>query len=195
MGRKRKPGPRDKADRLMRAKDYGNDRVQSRALMFRHFRGDSSIGHEMSCAGRLMLVGAFDGMSEPPETLLSAILEYANGYWGNYGGGAKIGAYERQDRAHDSVWEDARGRWFDAMDERLRSAGHQARKAVHEVSVDRHWFPDEDVSWAARIINSRFLDKKLPVAGEVACDSDWAMLDLLRAGALALVGRQMRRAA
>lgn len=196
MGRKRKPGLRsEKTGRLMQARDYGNDRVQSRVELFRQFKGDSSIGHEMTCAGRLMLVGAFDGMSEPPETILSALLEYANGYWGNYRGGAKIAAYERQDRSHDSKSEDPRGEWFDAMDDRLRSAGHHARKAVHEATVDRHWFPDEDSSWASRIINSRFLARKLPVAGELACDSDWAMLDLLRSGAMALVGQSMRRAA
>jgi hypothetical protein len=81
------------------------------------------------------------------------------------------------------------------MDARLRSAGHQARMAVHAVSVDRHFFPDEDVSWASRIINSRFLAKKLPVCGELACDSDYAMLELLRHGAMALIGQRMRRAA
>ena len=178
--------------------DYGNDRVQGRVEMFRHFRGESSIGHEMSCAGRLMLVGAFDGMPEPPESILSALLEYANGYWGNYGGGPKIAAYERQDRTQDSgsqIQPDPRGQWFEAMDARLRDAGHATRLAVHAVTVDRHWFPDEDVSWASRIINSRFVAKKLPVAGELACDSDWAMLELLRAGAMALVGSDLRRAA
>jgi hypothetical protein len=175
--------------------DYGNERVQARVELFRQFRGDGSIGFETSCAGRLMLVGAFDGLEYDPQVYLSALLEYANGYWGYYGGGPQVAAYERSDRAHDSKWEDPRGEWFDSVDERLRSAGHHARRAVHECTVDRHWFPDEDVSWAARIINSRFLDKKLPVAGELACDSDYAMLDLLRAGAVALVGVQQRRAA
>lgn len=176
--------------------DHGNERVQSRAEMFRLFHGNASAtGHEMSCIGRLMLVGAFDGMEQAPETYLSAVLEYSNAYWGNYGGGAKVAGYERQDRSHDTRWEDPRGERFDAMDERLRNAGHQARCAVHQVSVDRHFFPDEDVTWAARIISSRFLAKKLPVFGELACDSDWAMLDLLRSGAMSLVGSQRKMAA
>jgi hypothetical protein len=78
------------------------------------------------------------------------------------------------------------------------------------VTVDRHWFPDEDVGWAARIINSRILDKRmemirageripptLVVIGETACDSDWAMLNLLRDGALGMVDgpSSLRRAA
>jgi hypothetical protein len=175
--------------------DHGNDRVQARAALFRVFHGEGSGGHEMSCAGRLMLVGAFDGMACGPEVYLSALLDYQNAYWGNYGGGPKVAAYERQDRGHETVWEDPRGEWFKVTDEKLRAAGYQARRAVHEVTVDRHWFPDEDISWAARIINSRLLDKKLPVAGELACDSDWAMLELLREGAAALVGVQQRRAA
>jgi hypothetical protein len=176
--------------------DHGNDRVQARAELFRVFHGEKSVGHEMSCAGRLMLVGAFDGMDCDPEVYLSALLDYQNAYWGNYVSQVpKIAAYERADRSHDGRWEDPSGEWFNATDAKLRAAGHQARMAVHSVTVDRAFFPDEDVSWAARIINSRLLDKKLPVAGELACDSDWAMLELLRHGASALVGVQQRRAA
>lgn len=170
--------------------DRGNDRVQARAELFRTFQGDGGRGFEMSCAGRLMLVGAFDGMDHPPETILSALLEYANGYWGYFGGGAKIAAYERQDRSHDSTWADPRGEWFEAMDGRLRDSGHHARMAVHSVSVDRHWFPDEDADWCARIIEARLTKDQ-----RKAYDSDYAMLDLLRSGAMALVGQGMRRAA
>lgn len=175
--------------------DYGNAYVQARADRFRMFRGDSSIGDEMTCAGRLMLVGAFDGLADSPESILASLLAYQHGYWGNYGGGPKIATYERQDRSHDGRWEDPHGEWFQNMDRILRGCGHQTRIAVHQVTVDRHFFPDEDVSWASRIINSRFMDKKLPVAGELACDSDWAMLELLRLGASALTGGQMRKAA
>ena len=175
--------------------DYGNDRVQARAETFRQFKGDSALGHETSCVGRLMLIGAFDGLEQDPATYLSALLDYQNAYWGNFGGGPKVAAYERQDRSHDTRWEDPRGEWFETIDRKLRDAGHAVRLAVHSVTVDRHWFPDEDVSWAARIINQRFLEKRLPVSGELACDSDWTMLDLLRDGAMALVGQGMRRAA
>ena len=44
--------------------DYGNARVQARAEMFRVFGGEAGKGHEFSCCGRLMLVGAFDGMDQ-----------------------------------------------------------------------------------------------------------------------------------
>lgn len=199
MGRKRKSGPRGSTGRLLQMKDYGNERAQARQALFRQFMGDSGLGHETSCAGRLMLVGAFDGLDIAPETALAALLNYQNAYWSNYPQGCpKIATYERQDRTQDSGTEippDPRGEWFNSLDQLLRSAGHQSRRAVHEVTVDRHWFPDEDVSWAARIINTRFVAKKLPVCGELACDSDWAMLDLVRDGAMALAGGTMRRAA
>lgn len=173
--------------------DYGNERVQARSSMFRAFGGDASKGHEFSCAGRLMLVGAFDGMEQEPAAYLSALLEYANGYWGHYASSApKVAQYERSDRSYDNGWDDPRGEWFDAMDNRLRGAGYHARRAVQAVTVDRHFFPDEDVDWAARIINTRFVAKNLPVCGELACDSDWAMLELLRLGAMALVGNQLK---
>lgn len=173
--------------------DRGNDRVQARAELFRHFGGEGGQGFETTCAGRLMLVGAFDGMEQAPEIYLSAILEYSNGYWGNYRGGPAVAQYERQDRSHDTRWDDPRGEWFEAMDRRLRDAGHQARCAVHECSVDRHWFPDEDAGWCARIINGRLFTRNLPFTGELPFESDIAMLGLLRHGVRALVGSQRRQ--
>jgi hypothetical protein len=175
--------------------DYGNSYVQARADRFRMFGGDVSKGFEFTCAGRLMLVGAFDGLDQEPSAYLSALLDYQNAYWGNFGGGPMVASYERSDRSHDHRWDDPRGEYFKTIDQRLRDCGLQTRRAVHMVTVDRHWFPDEDVSWASRIINSAFLRKSLPVAGEIACDSDWAMLSLLRDGAIALVGQPLRRAA
>jgi hypothetical protein len=124
--------------------DYGNDRVQSRAALFAYFGGPSGKGHEMRCAGRMMLVGCFDGLEITPEEALSALLAYEDAYWGNYGGGPKVAAYERSDRSHDARWEDPRGEWFDAMDGRLRDAGHDTRRAVHDVTVSQHWFPDDN---------------------------------------------------
>lgn len=176
--------------------DYGNSRVQARADLFRICGGDASKGHEMTCVGRLMLVGAFDGLEQEPAAYLSALLDYSSAYWGEYGGGPKVAQYERSDRSVDNRWDDPRGDWFATIDQRLRDAGYQARKAVHEVSVDRHWFVDEDVAWAGRIIATRLLQKgaKLEFA-ELACDSDWAMLELLRSGAAALVGSKVLRAA
>jgi hypothetical protein len=76
------------------------------------------------------------------------------------------------------------------MDARLREAGHHARLAVHAVSVDAHWFPDEDRDWVGRIIEARLWKDQ-----SLAYDSDWAMLETLRRGASALVGQAMRRAA
>jgi hypothetical protein len=219
MGRKKKSGARsEKTGRLLQRRDYGNDRVQARIERFRHFMGDGSIGTEMTCAGRLRLVGAFDGLHVDPDVILSALLDYQNRYWGHYRGGPAVGSLEPQDRGHDGGEEDPQtgkvqdraGEWFDRIDLMLRNMGHASRKAVHEVTVDRHWFPDEDVGWAARIINSRILDKRmemirageripptLVVIGETACDSDWAMLNLLRDGALGMVDgpSSLRRAA
>ena len=170
--------------------DYGNERVQARGALFRHLKGDSSIGFETTCCGRLMLVGAFDGLPETPESYLSALLAYSDGYWSNYGGGPNVADYERRDRSYDHSWEDPRGEWFDAMDARLRDAGHEVRKVVHQASVDAHWFPDSDAPWAERIINAR-LWKDVQFASE----RDWSVLELLRLGAMALVGQPLRRAA
>lgn len=216
MARKKSKGRRTESGRLSRSKfaleerNPPADHVLARRERFRHFRGDGSIGLEMTCAGRLMLVGAFDGLEVPAESILDEIQKYTLGYWAYYVGLApSIGSYEPRSRSSGSgAWADKAGESFEARDELLTNAGRAARQAVHEISIDRHWFPDEDVAWAARIINSRIDAKRMQlrkanrpipeglcVAGELACDSDWAMWDLLRHGALALAGAKMRRAA
>lgn len=223
MARKPKSGRRTKGGQLSRAKaalferNGPNERVIARQDRFRHFQGDGSIGHEMTCAGRLMLVGAFDGLEVAPDAILSALLDYADGYWGYYKGGPKISKGERVSHGQDNgltcpqsgLLIDKAGEWFDAIDAQLRSCGHETVRAVHNITVDRHWFPDEDVDWADRIINRRILDKRaaisragqappasLFVGGELACDSDWAMLELARQGAEAIaLGRSPQRRA
>lgn len=194
-----------------------NMRVVERQDRFRPFHGDSSIGHEMSCAGRLMLVGAFDGLDATPEEALSALLAYAHGYWGNYVDCLpQLSDYQREVKGgNDNAEEDEHGRaidkrgeWFADYDQRLRDCGHATVQAVHNITVDTHWFPDDDATWASRIVNSRVLDKRLEfrkagrpldgltICGGLATDSDWAMLELARAGAMALAhGKVLQRAA
>jgi hypothetical protein len=188
-----------------------NIRVVQRQDRFRHFHGDGAIGLEMTCAGRLMLVGAFDRLDATPEEALNALLAYTNGYWGNYVDCLpQMSDYQREVRGHgqNDNMEDRRGEWFDAFDRTLRDCGHQTRRAIHDISVDRHWFPDEDADWAARIINSAILAKRelfrqlnrpipdsLTICGELASDSDFAMLELARQGIEALTRGRMKKAA
>jgi hypothetical protein len=212
-GRKRSSGQRTaNGKRLSRAKAAvaeqfpergGNGQAQRRADRFRPFAGSSSIGLEMTCAGRLLLVGAFDGLDAAPDAIFNALQEYGRGYWSNFHGpGFVVSDYLREVKGPSNTGEirpDPAGTWFDAIDNALRDAGHNARRAVHSVTVDLHWFPDDDAPWASRVINSRILQKRaellrakrpLPegfeIAGELACDSDWAMLELLKDGAEAL---------
>lgn len=196
--------------KVKEARGTPNARVVARQDAFRLFRGDGAIGHEMTCAGRLMIVGAFDGLDADPETVLSALLDYSRCYWRNYGGGPKVADHSRVGHSPPNAgpWDDPNGERFEERDTALRSAGHAARSAVHTITVDRHWFPDENADWADRIINSRFLAKRdqfvnggravpvaLEISGELASDSDWAMLEIARAGAIALVGEKRKLAA
>ena len=187
-----------------------NPRVSARQDRYRHFHGNSSLGHEMTCAGRLMLVGGFDGLEIAPETLLSELVKYSNGYWGYFHGGAQMSDYLKEVKGGVSNdTSDRHGEWFEGIDKLLREAGRQVRQAVHSCTVDLHWFPDDDAEWVERIINTRIVHKRqqftargtqpppeLWVVGELATDSDWAMLDLVRRGALALaLGNERKRAA
>jgi hypothetical protein len=212
-GRKRSTKARTPSGHLSRAnqpRDYGNIRVIERHSRFAHFIDDKGRDYEGTCYGRLWIVGAFDGLGIDSSVLRDQIHDYDRGYWGYWPSSSGTANYLQENRhGHDSTTEDLRGEWFNAMDARLSDAGHQARQAVLDVSVDRHAFPDEDKDWAARIINSRVMDKRralaragepvpatLAIIGVEACDSDWAMLDLLRQGAMALAeGKAQRRAA
>lgn len=210
-GKKNKGGRPKMTEAAKAARAAPNMRVVERQDRFRPFHGDSSIGHEMSCAGRLMLVGAFDGLDATPEEVLSALLAYSHGYWGNYSDCLpQMSDYQREVKGGGSgdILEDRRGEWFDSYDRRLRDCGHATVQAIHNITVDTHWFPDDDAEWAGRIINSRILDKRLEfrkagkpldgltICGELATDSDWAILELARSGAMALAhGRAFRRAA
>lgn len=195
-----------------------NLRVIARQDRFRHFHGDGSIGLEMTCAGRLMLVGAFNGLEASPEEILNALQNYRLGYWGNYHGGAQMSDYEKEvkggndndepDPDNPDLVKDLRGKWFDGFDAALRDCGDCTRRAVHSITVDLHWFPDEDADWAERVINSAILAKRellrqlkrpipdtLTVVGELATDSDFAMLELARQGAMALARPTVKKMA
>lgn len=210
------------AEKLAKRQERGtaNHRVAARREMFRHFRGDGAIGHEMTCAGRLMIVGAFDGLEVAAETILSALLDYSGAYWGNFGGGPQVAenGKMRVDGSPPPVvgvidpetgkLKDRAGEWFKVRDDILRSAGAASRQAVHNITVDRHWFPDDDCDWAERIINYRLLAKRAELvrAGRDVSlfridgdykpsESDYAMLALARHGALALCADRKKLAA
>ena len=210
MGRPRKSGrksaERVKSGRLSRAgqaRDYGNIRVIERHDRFRHFIDDKGLVFEGTSVGRLWIVGGFDGYEFDPQVLRDCLLGYGAAYWGEYPANAAVANYTQENRRGHVGGEpedaDPRGERFEAMDALLRSAGREARLAVHHIAVDPHFFPDEDKEWVARIINSRVLQKRrligqsggpvpvdLTISGELACDSDWAMLHLACLGAMTL---------
>lgn len=207
-GRPRKTGKRTpKGDRPSRAgkshaRDYGNIRVIERHSRFQHFIDDKGLVFEGTSAGRLWIVGAFDGFDFDPQVLRDCLLSYGRAYWGELPCSSGVANYLQENRRGYDGGEhtdpDPAGEWFKAMDNLLRSAGHESRIAVHNVAVDPHFFPDEDSPWVGRIINSRVKQKRellakqgsvpstLSICGMLACDSDWAMLRLLCLGSLAL---------
>lgn len=219
-GRPRKTGARTPGGQLSRVgqclvRDYGNMKVVERHNRFRHFIDDKGLVFEGTSAGRLWIVGGFDGYETDPQVLRDVLLEYGRGYWGEWPTCSAVANYTQENRRGHTGGEpedrDARGERFREIDKILRSAGRQSREAVHHIAVDPHFFPDEDRAWVGRIINSRVVQERcalraankpipadLTVAGELACESDWAMLHLACLGALALVNgtnRSDRRSA
>jgi hypothetical protein len=211
-GRNRSNKPRTPSGQLSRAgqaRDYGNVKVVERHSRFMHFIDDKGLVHEGTSAGRLWIVGAFDGMDIDPQVIRDHLLAYGRAYWGHWPTTSAVANYLQENRrghqGGDEGTPDPRGDYFQAIDQLLTDAGRQAREAVINVAVDPHFFPDEDTPWVARIINSRILQKRasmgnppasLSICGELACDSDWAMLGLLRSGATALAtGKRRQKAA
>lgn len=210
-GRNRSNKPRTPSGQLSRAgqaRDYGNIRVMERHSRFMHFIDDKGLVHEGTSAGRLWIVGALDGLDIDPQVLRDHLLAYGRAYWGEYPTTSGTANYLQENRRGNTGGEpddpDPQGERFRKLDQLLLDAGREARQAVVNVAVDPHFFPDTDVPWVARIINGRVLQKRasmgnppatLSICGELPCDSDWAMLDLLKQGARALAGGQSRRRA
>jgi hypothetical protein len=215
-GRPTKSGKRTPSGQLSRlgqclVRDYGNVKVVERHNRFRHFIDDKGLVFEGTSAGRLWIVGGFDGYDTDPQVLRDVLLEYGRAYWGHYPVGAGTANYTQENRRGHAGGEpedpDRRGDRFNLLDSIIRSAGRSSRDAVHHIAVDTHWFPDEDRDWVARVINTRITQKRcelrtakkpvpsdLRVVGELACDSDWAMLHLACLGAMALANGTSRGA-
>ncbi len=187
-----------------------NVRVVERQNRFRHFLGDGALGLDMTCVGRLMIVGAFDYLEASPEEILNALLTYSQGYWGQYAGGPGMSDYQKEVRhatgasgRREAIPPDKCGVWFEKYEDVLRDCGHAIRLAIHTITVDTHWFPDTDADWAARIINSRCKVKAETMRRggpyfdphNLAADSDLAMLDLTRCGAMALARGRVKKMA
>jgi hypothetical protein len=174
-------------------RDYGNIKVVQRHNVFRHFIDDKGLVFEGSSAGRLWIVGGFDGYDTDPQVLRDVLLEYGRAYWGEYPTASASPTTPRRTAgdipAGSLTTPTHAGSAFNKLDQILRGAGRQSREAVHNVAVDPHFFPDEDKAWIARIINSRVVQKRCALramnqadprrslrCGRTACDSDWAML-------------------
>lgn len=207
-GRPRKTGQRTKSGQLSRVgqclvRDYGNIKVVERRNRFRHFIDDKGLTYEGTSAGRLWIVGAFDGYDIDPQVMRDCLLGYTQAYWGEYPSTSGTANYTQEDRrgspGGDYMAPDRAGEWFERIDGVLRSCGRDTRLAVHNVTVDAHFFPDEDRDWVSRIINGRVLQRRktftdggraapedLTICGELPSDSDWAMLHLCCLGAVAL---------
>jgi hypothetical protein len=65
-------------------RDYGNIKVVQRHNRFRHFIDDKGLVFEGTSAGRLWIVGGFDGYDTDPQVLRDVLLEYGRAYWGEY---------------------------------------------------------------------------------------------------------------
>ena len=207
-GRPRKAGLRTKTDQLSRAgkakpHDYGNIKVIERHSRFQHFIADKGREFEGTPAGRLWIVGAFDGHDIDPQVLRDCLLDYAARYWGYYPNPPAVANYTQENRrglgGSDHRQPDPAGERFELLDSILRDCGQETRQTVHWAVIDNHFFPDEDAPWIARIINTRVADRiadlkrrkqpvppDLAITGELARDTDWLSLKLLVHGALAL---------
>lgn len=207
-GRPKSSAARTKSGQLSRVgqclvRDYGNIKTVERHNRFKHFIDDKGLVFEGTSAGRLWIVGGFEGYGVDPQVMRDVLLEYGNAYWSEYPSNSAVANYTQENRrghtGGEPEDEDRRGERFAKLDEILRDAGHQSRCAVHNVAVDTHWFPDEDKGWVARIINSRIVQRRfalrsankpipdeLTVSGLLAEPEDWMMLNLACLGAAAL---------
>jgi hypothetical protein len=174
-------------------RDYGNIKVVERHNRFRHFIDDKGLVFEGSSAGDCGSSAGSMDTTPTPRFCATWLLEYGRAYWGEYPSCAAVANYTQENRRGHTGGEpedpDPRGERFNKLDQILRSAGRESRQAVHHITVDPHWFPDEDKAgwggssirgWCRSVALLRAAKQPIPddlaVAGELACDSDWAML-------------------
>lgn len=192
-GRPRKSGKRQPNGQLRRvvANDQGNDRVQARREAFKVFQGGKADQQISDAIGRAWAAGLLDGQAFDAEVLRDAGREYGALYWEYYQGGPATanmdGGRGGRDTSTD-IRPDPKGRHFDRLDNLAFAAGHVAYQAMHQLVVNEYWFPDDNPAWLERLLNSKLVMKKQPVAGQIAFDSDVRILENAVAGLLAMVG-------
>lgn len=199
MARPKKAGRRTKAGRRIAPHDYGNDKVQARVAAYARFQDGKANQQVHDAIGRAWAAGLLDGYGVDGAAIRDAGRNYAERYWGYYPSAAGVANYEGESRK-GSGWgddQDPRGERFQALDTALRDAGRQAYDAMQSLTVDGHWFPDENPAWLDRLINSQRVDMGLPPLGYsvLATDSDRQKMRLAVSALLAIVEGKERRAA
>ena len=174
-GRPRKTGARNAKGRLILLPDRGNIRVQARSLAFARFQGGRADEQVVDQIGRAWAAGLLDGFGQDPAILRDIGRRYAGLYWHEFATLApKTGQFERRDRAtgNTASWQDNPGEYFARLDMLAREAGRDAVAAMHGLCVDGWWFPDTNVPWVERLINSAIRDAGGHSLGELAAASD-----------------------
>jgi hypothetical protein len=181
-GRPRKSGARDKADRLIRMRDYGNAVVQERRNLFDAMciRGGKAADQAFDGIGQLWALDFLDGHHLDPDVLRDTARKYAYLYWSRNGATApKIGQAERVGFSKPSL-EDSRGdilfeRWIDNLP-------HYERQVLEHVTTD-YWFSDGTAGFVNRLVSTELLKRgRIPKLVEMDTEHDREMLGaLLRA--------------
>jgi len=189
-GRPRKAGARNAKGRLIVLPDRGNMVVQARAAAFARFQGGKADQQLADQIGRAWAAGLLDGQAHDAAILRDIGRRYGGLYWHEFAAHApKTGQLERRDRtsANDASWDDNPGEYFRRLDALARNAGREAMAAMHGLCVDGWWFPDTDIGWVARLINSARGEAGVRAVGGLATAADRARMAGATEALLAMV--------
>lgn len=159
-GRPRKAGQRDKRDRLLQLKDYGNERVQARRDLFHGVRKNAEgktvdVSDDISdAAGQLHALGFFDNHGHEPDLIRDTMRDYGFAYWSrNADKAPKCGQYERSDRAKDHLNDTRLDLNFERMTRALDNIRYEQR--CLESLVCECWWTDDLPGFAQCLIGDR----------------------------------------
>lgn len=165
MGRKKKSGPRsEKTGRLLKMRDYGNERVQERRHLFDAMciKDGKRADQCFDGIGQLEALDFLDGHHLDPELMRDTARKYGELYWRrNAATAPKTGQLDRSSFGKPSLIDTSADNLFEKWSDSLAPSPFE-RMVLEHVIVD-YWFSDGTAGFVDRLVCTELVKRgKIP---------------------------------